>query len=105
MPQGGKLTVKAAVAGTRFPDGRSCLTVTVEDTGPGIPKPVQARVFEPFFSTKREGKGTGLGLSICQGIIRGHGGEIEVRSGPPDGTRFILTLPAKPGESEEVQDD
>jgi signal transduction histidine kinase len=100
MPDGGRLTITAAADGPCLPDGRPCVAVTVADTGPGISDEAIDKVFEPFFSTKQEGKGTGLGLSICQGIVRNHGGEILVQSGPSAGTRFIVRLPVRPCERE-----
>ncbi|RME74071.1 MAG: response regulator, partial [Planctomycetota bacterium] len=54
----------------------------VADTGPGVPEPLRARVFEAFFTTKPEGLGTGLGLSICAEIVHQHGGAIELDSSP-----------------------
>jgi PAS domain S-box-containing protein len=69
------------------------VTVSVRDTGPGIPKEYLDKVFEPFFSTKPVGKGTGLGLSLCFGIIEAHGGRIEIFSSPGKGTEVRITLP------------
>jgi two-component system NtrC family sensor kinase len=69
-------------------------TLTVEDSGPGIAPAVRARLFEPFFTTKPPGRGIGLGLSICYGIMREHGGSIDVESEPGRGARFRLTFPA-----------
>jgi len=65
----------------------------VTDTGPGIPKDVLARIFEPFFSTKEVGRGTGLGLSICYDIVTDYEGTIHAFSKPGHGTRFVVTLP------------
>ena len=65
----------------------------VEDTGPGIPPDIIARIFDPFFSTKKKGEGTGLGLSVVYGIVKSHGGEITVDSRPGDGTTFMIRLP------------
>jgi PAS domain S-box-containing protein len=72
------------------------VTLTVADSGPGIPPALRSRIFEPFFTTKPPGVGTGLGLSLCRGIIEGHGGSIEVRSEPGQGATFLVTLPAGP---------
>ena len=65
----------------------------VEDNGPGIPAENLARIFEPFFTTKQIGEGTGLGLAVAHGIVRGHGGCIEVRSRVGIGTTFRVVLP------------
>jgi len=56
--------------------------ISIKDDGAGIPVEVKAKVFDPFFTTKEIGKGTGLGLSISHGIIKNHGGKIEVKSPP-----------------------
>jgi signal transduction histidine kinase len=69
----------------------------VSDSGPGIPEELQARVFEPFYTTKGVGAGTGLGLDIAYRIVVGrHGGDIRVVSKPSD-TRFQVRLPLRPG--------
>lgn len=69
--------------------------VAVADTGGGIPAEVLPRIFEPFFTTKDVGKGTGLGLSISYGIIKNHGGKIEVQSEIGKGTTFTVSIPLK----------
>ncbi len=73
----------------------------IEDNGPGIEKELQAKIFDPFFSTKEPGKGTGLGLSVSYGIIHEHDGEITVQSRPGQGTVFTIYLP----RSEEENND
>ena len=93
MPGGGVLEVLGQ--GATLADGRLAVGVVVSDTGPGIPEDLRDRVFEPFFTTKEEGRGNGLGLSVCQGIVRAHGGEVEVE-GSGRGARFIVRLPALP---------
>ncbi len=67
------------------------LRIEFTDSGPGVKDSL--RVFDPFYTTKPVGKGTGLGLSICYGIIKEHGGEIEVRNSPPRGATFSILLP------------
>jgi len=69
--------------------------VEIADTGKGIAPEHLARVFEPFFTTKAVGQGTGLGLSISYGIVRKHGGDIDVRSEVGAGTMFIVKLPVR----------
>jgi PAS domain S-box-containing protein len=70
--------------------------IRIEDDGCGIPDEFIDRIFDPFFTTKPVGVGTGLGLAIAFGIIKQHGGEIEVHSGPEEGTSFFARLPAAP---------
>jgi signal transduction histidine kinase len=74
---------------------RSGAGVRIEfhDDGPGIPPEVQARIFEPFYTTKPVGRGTGLGLSISYGIVERHGGRMLVGSAPGEGTSFVIELP------------
>ena len=69
----------------------ACLTV--EDSGPGIPAAVLARVFEPFFTTRPSGEGSGLGLSVVHGIVKAHQGRTVVTSPPGQGARFEVWLP------------
>ncbi len=93
MPQGGELAISAIPSLERLSKGQGALDVVVEDTGLGIPDNIRERIFEPFFTTKEEGRSTGLGLSICQGLVRSHGGEIEVESEAGRGSRFTVKLP------------
>ncbi len=87
MPQGGYLKISASE------DERGYVVIKVEDSGVGIPPEVMERIFDPFFSTKPVGKGTGLGLSIVYGIVKKHGGYIEVKSKQGEGTLFTIFLP------------
>jgi PAS domain S-box-containing protein len=75
------------------PDG-SNLRLAVADTGCGMDQGTIARIFEPFFTTKPVGEGTGLGLSVVHGIVKAHGGQIQVTSQPGQGSRFEIILPA-----------
>jgi two-component system NtrC family sensor kinase len=70
------------------------LGISFIDTGCGIPQSELPKIFEPFYTSKAPGKGTGLGLSICYGIIREHGGRIEVDSAIGVGSNFRVVLPA-----------
>jgi two-component system NtrC family sensor kinase len=88
MPEGGDLTIRSRLA--PLTEGGT-VVIEFEDTGKGIPAEDIPRLFDPFFSTKE--KGTGLGLSICYGIIRRHGGKIEVRSRKEKGSVFTIQLP------------
>ncbi|UEM03135.1 PAS domain-containing protein [Skermanella rosea] len=83
----GTVTVTVAAAGGE-------VRLSVADTGSGMDEAVLARVFEPFFTTKPVGEGTGLGLAVVHGIVTGHGGRIECRSRPGEGTVFDIHLPA-----------
>ncbi|MEA5597936.1 PAS domain S-box protein [Rivularia sp. UHCC 0363] len=102
MPKGGRLSIKAenididqnyvkmnldAIVG-------NYIVITVADTGTGIPPETKMRIFDPFFTTKEQGKGTGLGLSTTIGIIKSHGGFIDVYSEVGEGTKFQVYLPA-----------
>ena len=75
-------------------NGDGKLLLTLEDSGPGISKSTQARIFEPFYTTKDIGHGTGLGLSISKGIIESHGGRIWLDT-ESQRTRFRIELPFK----------
>ncbi|MDW3649521.1 MAG: ATP-binding protein [Bacteroidia bacterium] len=86
MPSGGWIRIK-----TRRVGGQ--VEVRIQDTGDGIPKETVDKIFEPFFTTKSLGEGTGLGLSISLGIMKQHGGFIDIESDPGHGTEVILSLP------------
>jgi len=74
----------------------SHVEIRITDSGKGIPPGDLDRIFDPFFTTKEVGKGTGLGLSISYGIIKDHGGEIQVTETGPAGTTFRISLPISP---------
>jgi signal transduction histidine kinase len=105
MPQGGQLTVTTNLQ-TRYTDptlgtwDKPWVTVTVTDTGTGIPEDILDDIFEPFFTTKPNG--TGLGLASTQGIVQQHGGQIKVQSTVGKGTQFTIYLPTKQVDSAAV---
>jgi two-component system NtrC family sensor kinase len=96
MPSGGTLSIRTDIQ-TRLPAGSEPLQVEVmvEDSGPGVEKSRQGRVFEPFISSK-EG-GTGLGLAISEGIVAAHGGSLDLVQGRGRGACFRIILPAEAG--------
>lgn len=110
MPAGGTLTLEAenveidAAYAAGLPEAKPGRYVVwrVKDTGTGIPPELLERIFEPFFSTKGPDKGTGLGLSTVVGIIRSHGGFVQVFSVPGRGSTFTLHLPAAQSGSDDV---
>ena len=100
MPEGGKLTIEVANYEMKQGSGEPTdvapghyITLTVSDTGAGMPPEIQSRVFDPFFTTKELGKGTGLGLSTVYGIVKESGGSILLNSEHGEGTTFSIYLP------------
>jgi len=102
MPHGGKLMIQAdnvyidenyARMNIEARPGRY-VHITVADTGVGIPDHVIGKIFEPFFTTKQHGEGTGLGLSTVLGIVKSHGGFVNVYSEVGRGTGFGIYIPA-----------
>ena len=99
MPSGGRLvisTASVAMGETSEHPGAWAL-LEVRDTGVGMPPEVQARMFEPFYTTKEVGQGTGLGLATTHGIVTQHGGWIAVDTAVGEGTTFRVYLPALAG--------
>ena len=107
MPQGGLLTIETRAYApdeawlARHPGlaGPELARIVVRDRGTGMPAELVERVFEPFFTTKPAGQGPGLGLSVVHGIVREHGGVIEIDTQLGRGTTFTITLPAVAGVS------
>jgi signal transduction histidine kinase len=89
MPQGGTIRLRSHAENGR-------VSIEVIDSGTGIAHEIINRIFDPFFSTKQRGDGSGLGLSVSYGIIKGHGGNIEVSSEVGHGSVFRVVLPALP---------
>ena len=84
-----------AAGASRFGAARGAwVRLTVSDTGIGMDAATQARMYEPFFTTRGIGEGTGLGLSVANGIVKVHGGAIAVTSAPGQGSVFEVILPA-----------
>jgi len=92
----GKPKGKVSVRTRRSPEG---VVLEVQDNGEGIPRENLSKIFDPFFTTKEEGKGVGLGLAVVYGIVKSHGGDVEVNSTPKVGTVFRVTLPLVGDES------
>jgi len=94
MSEGGTLTVQG-----RKGEGSRTVEISFTDTGMGIAEENLDKVFEPFFTTKKVGHGTGLGLSVSYGLIKDHGGEIQVKSQMNQGATFTVILPIPGTES------
>ena len=101
MPNGGKLRLKTRnvshveITSSKFqPAAGRYVELQVTDTGVGISPEIMDRIFDPFFTTKEMGRGTGLGLASVFGIVKGHGGYIDVASQFGQGTTFTLHFPA-----------
>ncbi|MEW6493333.1 MAG: response regulator [Cyanobacteriota bacterium] len=112
MPQGGTLQITAENLLIDEQYARMHLeasvgpyvVVTVADTGTGIPPDILHRIFDPFFTTKEVGKGTGLGLSAVLGIVKSHGGFVDVHSEVSKGSQFKVFLPANPSRIPQTDD-
>ncbi len=113
MPEGGRLYIKTEFYLLhderiydlfRIPPGEY-VRISVTDTGKGMSSDVKQRIFEPFYTTKAVGKGTGLGLAMVYGIIKNHGGYINVYSEPDLGTCMRICLPKVEGDADEKRNE
>jgi signal transduction histidine kinase len=95
IPHKGDIYIKTTVK-----DAENLMAIGIADTGRGIAGKHIHRIFDPFFTTKASGKGTGLGLSVSYGIIKQHGGDIEVDSIPGKGSTFTILLPLDENSSD-----
>jgi histidine kinase len=77
---------------TSYKNGK--VTAEIEDTGIGIPESMLDRIFEPFYTTKKQGRGTGLGLSISYGIVQDHNGTLKAESVENKGSTLTVQFPA-----------
>jgi two-component system, cell cycle sensor histidine kinase and response regulator CckA len=89
MPQGGTITLSAANIDL---DQGKAITISIADTGTGIPAPYLPKIFDPYFTTKQ--RGSGLGLATCHSIVTRHGGSLVVSATSEKGSVFTITLPA-----------
>jgi C4-dicarboxylate-specific signal transduction histidine kinase len=89
---GQPIRVIEITTGSRRPHKR--VSITIRDSGPGIPADILPRIFDPFFTTKEVGQGTGLGLAITYGIVQDHGGTITADNGRNGGAVFHIELPS-----------
>ena len=81
------------------------LRLAISDTGPGMPPEIMEHIFEPYFTTKRQGNGSGMGLAVVHGIVKRHGGAITCRSTPGQETTFEIYLPEAISKKEEEREE
>jgi len=86
MPDGGEIIITGR-------EENGSVVLDFADSGTGIEEKELSKVFDPFYTTKKDGTGTGLGLSVCYGIVQNHGGSISVKNRPEGGAQFTVSLP------------
>ncbi len=94
--EGLRLTIRTSVSGDR-------IRIAFSDNGPGVPADLRPRIFEPFFTTRDVGKGKGLGLTVAYDIVTEHGGTIDVEETPGGGATFVLQLPTRRGNHDQIR--
>jgi CheY-like chemotaxis protein len=106
MPEGGELTLETRNTSDKKmhdkmyrPKPGEYVQLRISDSGVGMDKKTRERIFDPFFTTKGMGRGAGLGLASVYGIVKGHGGYIDVESVEGSGTTFNIYLPASKGQA------
>jgi PAS domain S-box-containing protein len=112
MPEGGELKIKTENVSHKVmksevfqPTPGQYVLLAITDSGIGMNQVTQERIFEPFYTTKEMGRGTGLGLASVYGVVKSHGGFIDVESKKGVGTTFRIYLPASEKEVEETPED
>jgi len=112
MTDGGTFTIETGTKRIDHPIERDFFTIEqglyvsmrCTDTGTGMDRDTLLRVFEPYFTTRKKSGGSGLGMSVAFGIIKGHGGYIEIESKPGKGTSMTVLLPASGGDAVTLSD-
>jgi two-component system cell cycle sensor histidine kinase/response regulator CckA len=109
----GQITIDTSVREVTGPECRfqqdrtpgTYVEICVRDTGAGMTPEIIDRVFEPFFTTKEAGAGSGLGMSVVHGIVRNHGGHVDIESAPGEGTNVYVRLPQIEGSTVHTERD
>jgi nitrogen-specific signal transduction histidine kinase len=95
MKDQGTLSITTSLSPSSVPGTPAFVELNISDTGPGISKEIQDKIFEAFFTTKKEGLGTGLGLSMAKSVVERFGGSIHFKSESGQGAVFTISLPIK----------